>query len=123
MEKEKKYELAYLHVACGSGIKPAATVAIKVRGKEISVANNGAGPIDAAFKAVALITETKSHLTHLHINSINGGTDALGEATVFLEEGCYAVAGHGADLDIVTASVMAYLNALNQIEEFKKSKD
>jgi 2-isopropylmalate synthase len=45
----------------------------------------------------------------------------LGEVTVRLEEGSHVVTGHGTDPDIITASVMAYLNALNRLEHIKEN--
>jgi len=116
-----RYRLVYLHVAGGSGIKPAATVTVEVDGKEVDRVSLGAGPIDAAYKAVAELVKTKSHLLRFTVNSITGGTDAQGEVTVRLEEGSYVVTGHGTDPDIITASVRAYLNALNRLEHMKEN--
>ncbi len=79
----------------------------------------GAGPIDAAFKAVASLVKTKSRLLRFNVSSITGGTDAQGEVTVRLEEDGHVVTGQGADPDIITASVKAYLNALNRLEYLK----
>ncbi len=117
-----RYGLKYLHVAGGSGIRPTATVAIEIDGQERSGVSMGAGPIDAAFKAVARLVETKSRLLKFTVNSITGGTDAQGEVTVRLEENGHVVTGHGADPDIITASVRAYLNALNRLEHVKANK-
>ncbi len=115
-----RYSLIYLHVAGGSGIRPTATVAVQVDGEERIGASLGAGPIDAAFRAVAELTQTKSKLLRFAVNSITGGTDAQGEVTVRLEEDGEVVTGQGADPDIITASVRAYLNALNRLE-YKKA--
>ncbi|MGB9711712.1 MAG: 2-isopropylmalate synthase [Dissulfurimicrobium sp.] len=115
-----RYRLVYLHVAGGSGIRPTATVVVEVDGKEISGVSMGAGPIDAAFRAVSEITQTKSRLLKFSVNSITGGTDAQGEVSVRIEEDGVVVTGQGADPDIITASVRAYLNALNRIE-YKKA--
>jgi len=117
-----RYRLVYLHVAGGSGIRPTATVGVEIDGKEAQEVSMGAGPIDAAFKAVAKLIKTHSRLLRFAVNSITGGTDALGEVTVRLEENGYVVTGQGADPDIITASVRAYLNALNRLhymEEYK----
>jgi 2-isopropylmalate synthase len=116
-----RYRLIYLHVAGGSGIRPTATVIVEIDGKEADGVSTGAGPIDAAYKAVAKLINTKSHLLRFGVNSITGGTDALGEVTVRLEEDGHVVTGYGADPDIITASVRAYLNALNRLEYIKKS--
>ena len=114
-----RYRLKYLHVAAGSGIRPTATLAIEVEGQEVSGVSMGAGPIDAAFRAVSKLIDTKSRLLKFTVSSITGGTDAQGEVTVRLEEGGHEVSGHGADPDIITASVRAYLNALNRLEHLK----
>jgi 2-isopropylmalate synthase len=45
----------------------------------------------------------------------------LGEVTVRLEEDSHVVTGHGADPDIITASVRAYLNALNRLVYMKEN--
>ncbi|MDA8161501.1 MAG: 2-isopropylmalate synthase [Desulfobacteraceae bacterium] len=111
-----RYSLVYLHVAGGSGIRPTATVAVEVDGVEMSGASMGAGPIDAAFKAISEITKTKSRLLRFSVNSITGGTDAQGEVSVRIEEDGLVVTGQGADPDIITASAKAYLNALNRME-------
>jgi len=115
-----RYRLAYLHVSGGSGIRPTATVAVEIDGQEQSGVSMGAGPIDAAYQAVACLTGTKSRLLRFAVNSITGGTDAQGEVTVRLEEDGLLVTGQGADPDIITASVKAYLNALNRLD-YKKN--
>lgn len=115
------YRLVYLHVAGGSGIRPTATLAVEINGEEKSGVSMGVGPIDAAFRAVAAITGTKSKLLRFSVNSITGGTDAQGEVTVRIEEEGRVVTGHGADPDVITASVKAYLNALNRIEYMKRN--
>jgi len=114
-----KYSLSYLHVAGGSGIRPTATVAIMADNEERATAQIGTGPIDAAFRAVSVLTDTRSRLLKFQVRSITGGTDALGEVTVRLEEDGLIVTGQGADPDIITASVRAYLNALNRLERMK----
>ncbi len=111
----EKYKLTYLHVAGGSGIRPTATVALEIDEKEEMAVSVGAGPIDAAFNAVSKIVKTKSKLLRFTVNSITGGTDAQGEVTVRLQEGDKVVTGQGADPDIITASVRAYLAALNRL--------
>ncbi len=109
------YRLTYLHVAGGSGIRPTATVGIEIDGEEHIGVSIGAGPIDAAFNAVSRLIQTRSRLLRFTVNSITGGTDAQGEVTVRLQEDDRVVIGQGADPDIITASVRAYLNALNRL--------
>ncbi len=115
-----RYRLSYLHVSAGSGIKPTATVTIKVGTKEKSDSMIGFGPIDAAFKAIESIVGTESKLLHFAVDSITGGTDAQGNVRVRVKEGDIVVTGQGSDPDIITASAKAYLNALNRLEKLKK---
>ncbi len=51
------------------------------------------------------------------VNNITSGTDSQGEVTVRLEKAGRIVNGQGSDTDIVVASVKAYINALNKIQQ------
>ena len=109
-----------MNVASGSVAIPTATVEMEVNGQIIKDAAFGDGPVDAAFKAIAKIIKTKSRLLKYIVNSITGGTDAQGEVTVRLEEDGTVVVGQGAHVDIIMASALAYVNALNRLEHAKK---
>jgi len=109
------YNLIDLNVITGINQKPTATVKLKVGEEIIEGTETGDGPVDATYKAIAAITNTKSTLVKFEVKSITGGTDALGEVMVSLEEGGRFVRGHGADTDIIIASAKAYINALNKL--------
>ena len=109
------YSLADLNIVTGMSQKPTATIKIKAGREEIERTEQGDGPVDAAYKAIASITNTKSTLLKFEVKSITGGTDALGEVMVSLEEGGRFVRGHGADTDIIVAAAKAYINALNKL--------
>jgi len=115
------YKLVYLNVISGSVTVPVATVQIEIEGEIIQEAGFGVGPVDAAFKAISDITKTESKLIRYAVNSFTGGTDALGEVTVRLEENDIQVIGQGADTDIIMASAKAFVNALNRLEYRKKN--
>ncbi|MEW6675192.1 MAG: 2-isopropylmalate synthase [Nitrospirota bacterium] len=114
------YSLIDLSVSSGINQKPTAVVKLKVGENVINRMEYGDGPVDATYKAIASITNTKSNLLKFEVKSISGGTDALGEVTVSLEEGGRTVRGHGADTDIIVASAKAYINALNKLVARKK---
>ncbi|MDI6890328.1 MAG: 2-isopropylmalate synthase [Thermodesulfovibrionales bacterium] len=109
------YSLVDLVVLSGLNQKPTATVTLKVGEKLIKKVEHGDGPVDATYRAIASITDTKSNLLKFEVKSITGGTDALGEVMVSLEEGGRTVRGYGADTDIIVASAKAYINALNKL--------
>ena len=50
------------------------------------------------------------------VKAITGGTDALGEVSCLLREDGMTVAGAGAHSDIVMASALALVNALNRLK-------
>ncbi len=114
------FSLMDLKVSSGTSVKPTATVRLKVRDEVVERTEEGDGPVDAAYCAIARITETKSHLEKFEIKGITGGTDALGEVMVTLEEDGHTVRGYGSDTDIIVAAAKAYINALNKLEGRKR---
>jgi 2-isopropylmalate synthase len=114
------FSLIDLSIVSGINQKPTATVKIKVGGDIIDRMEQGDGPVDATYKAIATITKTESKLLKFEIKAITGGTDALGEVMVSLEEEGKTVRGHGADTDIIVAAAKAYINALNKLAARKK---
>jgi len=109
------YQLVDLEVSSGTKKKPTATVRMKINGEEKEISVSGDGPVDAVYKAITELTDSKAELNKFEIKAITGGTDALGEVTVILEEGGHTVRGHGSDTDIIVASAKAYINALNKL--------
>ena len=121
-----------LQVACGTIGLPTATVRLIGPDGELQVrAALGTGPVDAAYKAIDEIIQAPNTLLEFSIRAITEGIDALGEVTVRLkaENGSaprrtspqsgrtrrLSFGGHGADTDIIVASVKAYLAALNKL--------
>jgi 2-isopropylmalate synthase len=114
------YSLIDLSITSGINIKPTAAIKMRVNSNIVEKMEHGDGPVDAVYKAIASITQTKSNLLKFEVKSITGGTDALGEVVVTLEEGGRSVRGHGADTDIIVAAAKAYINALNKLSERKR---
>jgi 2-isopropylmalate synthase len=117
------YELGDLSILSGTFAKPTATVELVVEGKRRKATALGIGPVDAVFKALAELTETKSELVRYHVNAITGGMDALGEVLVTLVEEDRRMVGHGAHPDIIVASAKAYVHALNKLAWHKSRRD
>ncbi len=116
------YKLIDLSITSGINIKPTAAVRLKVNDNIVEKMEHGDGPVDAVYKAISAISKTKSRLLKFEVKSITGGTDALGEVVVSLEEDDITVRGHGADTDIIVAAAKAYTNALNKLEIKKMQK-
>ncbi|MCD6584450.1 MAG: 2-isopropylmalate synthase [Desulfobacteraceae bacterium] len=113
------YSITYLQVTSGTTVLPMATVKMLMNGREVIGTGSGNGPIDAAFNAVAKLTNTKSQLLRFTVSALTGGTDAQGEVTVRLKEDECIALGRGSDPDIITASAYAYVNGLNRLEYLK----
>jgi 2-isopropylmalate synthase len=111
----ERYSLHSLHVESGLNQSPTAIVELKMAGKFVKKTGSGDGPVDAVYRTIACLTETKSQLRAYIVKAITGGTDAQGEVSVRVEEEGETVTGHGSDTDIIIASAKAYLNALNKL--------
>jgi len=107
------YALVSLGVCSQTGEVPNASIVLSIGGQEQRAQSDGAGPVDATFKAIEKIVNSGTSLELYNVSAITSGTDSQGEVTVRLEKGGRIVNGHGADIDIVAASAKAYLSALN----------
>ncbi len=109
------YQLEYLHVIGGAGIRPTATVQL-VRDEEVlSEAAIGVGSVDAIYKTIARIVNVPHELIDYSVKSVTGGTDALGEVSVKIGARHRIFTGRAANMDILEASARAYTQALNKL--------
>ena len=108
-------QLISMSVICDSEKKPNAKIILNIKGKELASSAEGDGAVDAAFNAINNLINLNLELKLYSVNNITSGTDAQGEVTVRVVKDELIVNGHGADTDIVKASVLAYLNAINKI--------
>jgi 2-isopropylmalate synthase len=112
------FEMQYLHVACGTGTIPTASVRMKVAGADepVLAAACGDGPIDAAYEAIKIATGKSPKLENFALKAITGGKEAMGEATVkILDEKNRRFTGRGVSTDIIEASAKAYVDAINRM--------
>ena len=84
------------------------------KNEPINDAGTGDGPIDAMLKTVDRITGIKGALNDYSVASVSRGKDAIGEVSVRVEFDGRIVTGKGVSTDIIEASALAYLNALNR---------
>ena len=112
------WTLVSLHTTAGTGILPTATVCIRrPDGVLVQDAAIGDGPVDAIFKAVERVTGVAANLREFAVRGVTEGKDAQGEVTLELEvrTADRSFRGRAASTDIIEASAMAYLNAVNAI--------
>jgi 2-isopropylmalate synthase len=116
----ERFKLVALSAHSQTGEIPTSEIVLNMDGAEQKAKADGSGPVDAAFKAIEQIVESKASLQLYSVNAITEGTDSQGEVTVRLEKGGRIVNGSGADTDIVIASAKAYICALNMLLDGKE---
>lgn len=113
-----KFEHATIHTETNE--KASAEITVIKDDQKIKLQSYGNGPVDAIFEAINKITDCDASLLLYSVNAITEGTDAMGEVMVRLQKGSRVVNGSGADLDIVSASAKAYINAINLLQDDSK---
>jgi 2-isopropylmalate synthase len=117
-QRERILDLVDLAVVTGKGIVPTASVRLRLNGREYTSAETGVGPVDASIRAVQKITDpsVQVRLKEYRLEAITGGSDALAEAIVKVEDADgTAVSAAAAREDVVVASVEAMVEAINKI--------
>lgn len=116
--KDRPIKLESLQVLCGKNVKPTASVTLDIKGDKITKSAVGDGPVDAAFEAIKKIIPFKDlYLQEYLVQAIHGGTDDMGKVNICIQHAGKSFYGFGADTDIVTASVEAYVDAIGQVYE------
>jgi len=111
------YRLAELDVRCGGEVSTARVVLESDGESDRQAVGTGDGPVDAAFAALATLTDANIVLQSLTIRSSTPGEDALGEVSIQARADGHTFTGRGASTDVVRASVHAYVHLLNKVEQ------
>ena len=77
---------------------------------------DGDGMVDACYRVISKIIGMQPKLERYAVKAITGGTDALGEVSCLINVDGVSATGQGAHTDIIQASALAYINALNKLE-------
>lgn len=111
----QSWSLVQFHTSAGTGTIPTATLEMKHEdGRVICDAATGDGPIDAIFVAMERIVGITVRLQEYDVKGVSGGKDAQGDVTVTIADGPHTFHGKGVSTDIIEASALAYLQALNK---------
>lgn len=115
---EEKFKLYDFHIVTGMNIIPTAVVRLNADGKDLIASEIGVGPVDAALKAIQKVSGEMANIKirEYRLDSISGGSDALAEVTVKVEDkNGNVVSARKAGEDIVVASVQAMMDAINKV--------
>jgi len=114
---EARYTLDRFDVHAGNHTTATSTIRLKCDGNIFEDVCLGDGPIDAAYNAIDKIINPPVHtLDTYNIRAVSEGKDTLGEVLVKLKtEDNKIYNGRGLSTDIIEASILAYLNAVNKL--------
>lgn len=84
---------------------------------------SGSGPIEAAFNAINIASGLDLMLNDYSIEAVTGGTDAQGAVGVRISYENEIYKGYGVDVNIIEASILAYINAINNMLYERKCRE
>jgi len=113
--QERRIKLDFLQVVSGKTLVPMATIRLDIAGEKFDATASGNGPVDAAIKAVKQIIHRQVVLDEFLIQAITRGSDDVGKVHMQVEYEGNIFHGFGANTDIITASVEAFLDAINKL--------
>lgn len=111
---EETYSLEAFEVMTGKGVTPMAMVTLRSKEGLKTDASAGNGPVSAIFSAIDRITGMQGKLVDYRIEAVTGGREAMGEVYVTVRFNGEDIPGRGASPDILEASALAYLQAVNR---------
>ena len=124
--EEKIVKLQDFSIMTGLRMVPTASVRVTIDNKIFVASKTGVGPVDSAMKALQKATASFGEimLNEYRLESITGGSDALAEVRIKVEdsEGVSASTSAAGE-DIVVASVEAMLDGINKVLIKRRNMD
>lgn len=102
-------------VTTGNTLTNMATVRVMVEGRPVEAVATGDGPIEASFAAIDRALNLNLKLENFSVSAVTGDADAQGEANVRVRHNKKIYPGRGVAMDVIEASIRAYLHAINSI--------
>ncbi|MDR0570217.1 MAG: 2-isopropylmalate synthase [Clostridiales Family XIII bacterium] len=117
----RTYALNSFVINSGNKITSTAVIDLVRDQRSTERVSRGEGPIDAAFKAIEKIVGRQLALEDYQIGSVTEGEDALGDAKVKIKNSDgETFSGRGLSTDVIEASILAYINAVNKMLHVEK---
>ncbi len=114
-EQEEPLKVLHYQVQTGDNILPTATVKVIFKGEEKTASSTGNGPVDAIVKAIIKAIDMEPKLSDFSIKALTPNTDAQAESRIVIELDGLKASGRGVDVDIIKASVNAFVDAINRV--------
>ncbi|MCQ2144734.1 MAG: 2-isopropylmalate synthase [Bacteroidales bacterium] len=112
--ENRHIKLDFLQVTSGMGVRPVASIGLDIAGEKFEAAASGNGPVDASINALKKIINRNMTLKEFTIQNITKGSDDLGKVHMQVEHAGHVYYGFGANTDVITASVEAYIDCINK---------
>ena len=115
-DSEKKvWSLISYVVNSGNKMTSTACISLQKEGKAYEGIASGTGPVYAALRAVEKIIRHPFSLEDYQLQAVTEHRDALGEAIVKISDGSNVYRGRGVSTDVIEASILACLSAVNRM--------
>lgn len=126
--RKERFRLKDMSVLSGTGEVPPHAAVIMEFGEEDGEVEDrrttqfGHGTIDAVFTSIYELVGFSATLESYTVNAVTSGTDALAGVAVRISHDGVRAVGRSNDEDVVRASAMALVNALNRLEIMREEK-
>ncbi|WP_319585091.1 2-isopropylmalate synthase [uncultured Pseudodesulfovibrio sp.] len=125
--RKDRFRLVDMSVFSGTGDVPPHAATVMEFGAEGEAeikrtSNFGEGSVDAVFQSIYSLVGVSPKLESYTVNAVTEGSDALAGVAVRIEHGGVKAVGRANDGDVVKASALAMVNALNRLEKAKEEK-
>ncbi|SKA76701.1 2-isopropylmalate synthase [Paucidesulfovibrio gracilis DSM 16080] len=126
--KRDLFRIRDMSVSSSSGsVPPQAAVVMEFLqdGEPVEEKTNvvfGKGCVDAVFQCICGVVGAAPKLERYSVTAVTAGTDALGQVSIRIEENGLRAVGRSADSDVIRASAMALVNALNRLMKIKEEQ-
>ncbi len=115
-EIPKRYTLERYVINSGNTITPTSSITLNsAEGTKVEKVAIGFGPVDASFNAINKIVGRAVKLEEYSIGAVTEGRDAQGEVSVKISSEGATAKGYGLSTDVIEASILAYINAINNL--------
>ena len=114
-QHDDHYKLDYFEVNTTNESRPKATVRLMIDQKVLTGSSEGAGSVDAIYKTIDQMVGETIDLKEYTLQSITGGTDALGEVVVRIRDQGQIFVGRSSSTDVLNSSAKAYIVAINKM--------
>jgi hypothetical protein len=113
----QRLRLLAVTITSSTGLPATAEVTMELGHGPAMRREHGDGPLDAAFKAIRVLTKLDPEVGNFSVVAATPGADAMAEAVIELVLDGRRVVGTGGSTNAIEAGVHAYVNGLNFLLE------